>query len=136
MNGSDDGVRRFKKYWNPFDREPVMQYEISPDGSLSFSLSNAPASQHLYLVDVFSYGLGGLDSPLPVLSAPSQAASESGAEPSRLKRAKVESSAMEGVTSTFSTEKLNAALPDPMDPTDEGNCKVITEMKLYFQDCL
>jgi hypothetical protein len=143
FNGTEDGVRRTKKYWNGFQKEPVMQYNVHPNGVFDFSLANSPASQHLYLVDIFSYGLQGLDSSLPDPKTPSvgaqsgpSAAASSDQKPA--KRSRSGDSDMSGVSSgssgSFGTDSLLDALVDPMhEDYDEGTVRVTSEMKLYFR---
>jgi hypothetical protein len=65
LRGVDDGTRSVKKYWDSLRGEPVMQYNLLHDGSFDISLANSPSSQQLYLLDVYSYGLEGLDCALP-----------------------------------------------------------------------
>ena len=130
MRGLDDGVRREKKYWNSLKSEPMMQYNILPDGSFDFSLANAPQSQHLYLVDIYSYGLQGLDSELPTLQ-PSDSQYTQRSEPSK-KRPKTEDTDMDN--GVYSTSSMLHALTDPMsEDRDDGAVKISTTLKLYFK---
>lgn len=139
MRGLDDGVRRTKKYWNGLEGEPTMQYNILPSGGFDFSLANAPASQHVYMADIYSYGLVGLDSSLPDPKTQSEGA-QSGPAPAASalppkKRVKSDDSVMSGTsTESFGTAGLRASLPDPMRGNSEmGSASVTTVMKLYFR---
>ena len=144
MRGIDDGVRMEKKYWNTLKREPMMQFNILPTGSFDFSLANAPQSQHVYLVDVFSYGLDGLDSALPdqrMQSTAAQSGPNGGASlPVRGgKRAKLEQSEVE-MSGTGGEEHVapdySQSLRDPMlefVSEDNGVASVSTVMKIYFK---
>lgn len=142
LRGSDDGFRTEKKYWNSLKSEPTMQYNISTNGSLDMSLANAPQSQHVYLVDIFSFGLAGLDSSLPDLktqsseapSGQSEDASQQGAGRGA-KRFKSDDSVMSDVsTGSFGVSGLKSALVDPMSQFgEEGQANITTVMKLYFR---
>lgn len=136
MKGVEDGVRRHKKYWNSLKGEPVMQYDISPDASFALSLANAPASQHVYLVDIFSYGLGGLEKALPNPSTTAFTAGSGDAQMPSKKRVKSEDSVMSGSSNdSFGTGSLRESLLDPMTEDLEGGvANVTTVMKLYFRN--
>lgn len=139
FNGNDDGLRKSKKYWNAFSNEPVMQYNLLPTGSFDFSLSNSPSSQHIYLVDIYSYGLQGLDSSLPdpkTVSAGAPSGTPAGAfmDHKPAKRSRSDDSVMsEASNGSFSTGTLTDALLDPMRESDDGSVSIVTEMKLYFR---
>lgn len=142
LRGVEDGVRRQKKFWNSLKGEKVMQYDILPSGSFDFSLSNAPASQHVYLADIFSYGLQGLDSSLPdpnvhvdydAKAAPVEGA---GGQANRgSKRSRSDDSVMSGASDdSFNTSGLKAALADPTrENAKEGSVNISTVMKVYFK---
>ena len=147
MRGSEDGVRIPQRYWNTLEGEPTMQYNILPTGQFDLSLANAPSSQHVYLVDVFSYGLEGLDSPLPdpktqLQGVPSGLNGGASLPARGGKRAKLEPSEVEmgGVSDDSSTGSTSseAARPlrDPMsafESEDNGWVNITTVMKLYFR---
>lgn len=132
MRGSDDGVRKQKKYWNSLKKEPEMQYNILPSGGFDFSLSNSPESQHIYMVDMFSYGLDDLESPLPELARQGAQADTA----PKTKRFKSDDTVMSGGSDeSFGTSGLMDALTNPMVHEDfkAGRANIITEMKLYYQ---
>ena len=133
MRGIDDGVRRRKKYWNGLQREPTMKYLLQPDGSFDFSLSNSPESQHIYMVDIFSYGLGGLESSLPdIVDVSASKMSGLNVDTQKpAKRVKMEDSAMSGTSSEVPREPT---FTNPMhEDGNRGICKITTTMKLYYR---
>lgn len=150
MRGQDDGVRRKKKYWNALKGEPRMQYTLLPDGGFDAQPANSPASQHIYLVDIYSYGLKDLDVSLPDLRTQS-ADPPSGAkrgvsspmQPPSGKRTKSEDSNMSGTggSEPFSFVGVRENLPgggslsDPMvnENKSDGKASIVTEMKLYYK---
>lgn len=134
FNGNDDGVRKTKKYWNSLRSQPVMKYAPLPNGSFDFGLQNSPDSQHIYMVDIYSYGLEGLDSMIP--SPNSQGApsgSAMGGMPEK-KRQKSGETVMSGTSdASFGTSGLQNGLLNPMTEDRESWVKIVTEMKLYYR---
>lgn len=141
VRGIEDGMRRSKKFWNTLKAEPTMQYNILPTGGFDMSLANAPQSQHVYLADIFSYGLEGLDSSLPGPKTQSAealfgaSAGVSGSDPPAAKRMRSEDSVMSGGSNeSFSMKDLGSVLDNPMaEDRDGGTASISTEMKLYFR---
>lgn len=143
--GAEDGKRLYKKWYNPFKGEPTMHYTMDSDGSFGFALTNSPSSQHIYIVDVFSFGLGGLDSSLPaprtqkqeVLSGTSMGVS---LDKKPAKRARSDESVLSADSKgNFNMEGVQASLDGTGDggfmkgDDDDGQVKIITEAKLYFK---
>ena len=138
--GKEGGVRYHKKWWNGFRQQSTMQYSLDVTGSYGFALMNSPESQHIYLADIYSYGLEGLDSSLPdpktplggVLSGPSGAASW---DRKTSKRAKSDESVLSaGSSDSFPMEDVKSALPVQMEGDSElGVADITTVMKLYFK---
>lgn len=136
FNGNDDGVRKTKKFWNSLKNQPVMKYRNATDGSFTLGLQNSPDSQHIYLVDIFSYGLVGLDSMIPnprASSVPSGSARASD-KPDR-KRPKSDETEMSGMSDdSLSMSSLSRSLLTPTTENEEESwVKVLTEMKLYYK---
>lgn len=150
MTGKEDGARRKKKYWNSLKAEPVMRYTLEPSGQFSPSLMNPVASQHVYIADIFSYGLANLDASLPGQKTPSvgppSGVKEDPSSPQArpTKRSKSDESVrsidseMSGTgQGTFSVGGMRENLPDPMhskENVEDGVARVVTEMKLYFKN--
>ncbi|KAK3669960.1 hypothetical protein LTR78_010132 [Recurvomyces mirabilis] len=130
--GVDNGKRLTKKFWNGFEKEPAMQYAIGTNGSLTAQLANSPTSQHIYLVDIFSYGLEGLDASLPLLKSDG-----SGGEEPPMKRTKSESSTEIDMDEGW--DKVSKSLPSTsghilLGSRDERQVSITNEMKLYFRN--
>lgn len=138
MTGKEDGVRLLKKYWNSFKTEPTMQYTLQQDGSYGFALTNSPQSQHIYIADFLSYGLGGLNLSLPdqKISMEGVQSGQSGGSFSTqrpAKRSKSDNSVMsEDSGGGFATADMKAALDPMSEDFSNGFVSVSTRTLLYF----
>ena len=144
LTGSDDGLRRRKKYWNDLKREPVMEYTLEPSGVFSRALVVGSKAQHIYLVDVFSYGLEGLDVGLPLHAPvpPSEQARQETPLRKTAKRVKSDHSGDSNMSNSdgYDMADVRESLPVNAGPTwtpakedDDSHVRVFTEMKLYFR---
>jgi hypothetical protein len=132
FNGVDDGVRKTKKFWNSFKKEVPMKYMLTPNGTFDTTLQNSPDSQHIFMVDIFSYGLKGLDEDLPVGGQSNVDTSQSRGN----KRMKSDDSVMSGYSSSsFGLGGIATSLDDPTEESfEDGEASIVTEMKLYFKE--
>jgi hypothetical protein len=68
-SGSANGSRRKKKFWNDFGgkgKPKTMKYKLDRrTGDVTADPEDSSVYQHIYLVDVFQYGLAGLDLDIP-----------------------------------------------------------------------
>jgi hypothetical protein len=131
-NGHASGVMKEKKYWYPQLRdEPVMKYSIKDDGTLGDVLLNSPESQHIYCMDVYSYGLAGLDLPLPTSEAKTGAADA----PPRKKRTKSDDSsdsAMGGWSDVAAAITEDTEFVELEAPA-QGLVSIYNEFKIYHK---
>lgn len=134
MTGKEDGVRRFKKYWNSLKGEPTMRYKLSTSDGFTNELSEP--SQHIYLLDFFSYGLEGLDRSLPPGRTESKGVQSgmSGSDGPPIKKQRSGDSDMSGTSGSFGVESIAESLPTIGDgDAEDGVASVVTEMKVYFK---
>ena len=141
MQSTDDGRREEKKFWNSFRSEPLMEYNLATNGTFDTSFTVGSKAQHIYAMDIVSFGLKGLDVALP---SPSPKEQEQVRNPK--KRPKAESgrdSDMSGNSDGFLMPEVEDSLPSGpaaqadgavygQFEDDEEFVKMFTEMKLYF----
>ena len=138
FNGSDDGVRRTKKFWNSFKRTVPHRYKFLTDGVFDSSLANSPDAQHIYIADIFSYGLGDLDTQIPAPIVTPVGSTNLSEEQADGKRRKV--SADSEMSDFTDVSSMKNSLPGPVlmkgnaDINKNGGLvSVTTEAKLYYR---
>ena len=139
LEGKDTGVRREKKFWNGFGTKKagtVLNYELAENGAVSSSVSESSKGQHYYLLDLFQYGIVGLDAKLPGEKETGKKRSGTGSEkPGAGKRHKSDSS----IDSEMENVTLSDYIPGGTDllelerPTS-GMVRIVSNMKLYWYD--
>lgn len=145
-NGKAGGLRTSKRYWNYLNRlgdKGALRYRLSNAGTYDHTLEDGSAFQHAFVVDVFQFGLAGLDYGVPTPQesvdashttsrSNSNQSSASGGFAHVGKRSKVEPAdmTMDGQVDDLmsSVEKLRVA--------EEPSVwvKVFSTMKVYWYD--
>ena len=140
LEGKSSGVRRTKKYWNGFGksgRGTLLKHDLDDDGSILNSLVDGSTGQHVYVVDVFQYGISGLDLRVPDGSdGGKKRAGDGSVSGGSKKRAKMESdidSGMEGMDIGGMTGSAGDDLVTVESPV-RGVVRVISNMKLYWYE--
>lgn len=151
-NGNENGVRRSKKFWNAFGMQKkgtTMKYRLSTQGDYSAGeVLEFEGSQHIYVCDVFQYGLSGLEIPIPTPHAliaaatnppsgqPAVVESRSHSSSSSSKRSKVETpdSEMDGLNLEGGPVVDHAGMLKDAEQPGEGVVRVLSTLKLYWYD--
>jgi len=140
--GKDTGARRSKKYWNGFGKNKngsVLKYTLSDGGQVTSNVADDSPGQNIYVLDVFQYGINGLDMKVPCREdigkkRPSDASVLGGVK-KRHKSDESVDSRMEGMT--FSEYELTGNSADDLAGIEapvRGIVRVISSMKLYWYD--
>lgn len=138
MKGDEHGARRCKKFWNGFGKNgngQVVHYESNDDGDWRDRLADDGKSSNVYVVDIFQYGIQGLDCALPC-NAPTGKKRASDSDISVGKRKKVKS---EDVDEDMEKLDINSEYDvvgsvSEMEAPLRGNVKIISEMRLYWYE--
>lgn len=137
FNGKEGGLMRTKKFWNAFGstkKGVVMKYRLDDStGSFPGVLEDSSVYQHHYVVDIFQYGIDGMDLAVPT-PQDLAAAMESAPPTSKLKRPKLEKSDIDMDSVKGALEDGVGAKVVAMEDADEGRVKVVSTLKLYWYD--
>ncbi len=139
--GKSSGARRSFKYWNGFGKSKMgvtLKYDLSEDGTVMGSLVDGSNGQHLYVLDLFQYGISGLDLTLPGVGdiskkRPSADSVSSGAS----KRYKFDESVDDAMEGMGLGSALTGNAADDLDMVESavrGVVRVISNMKLYWYE--
>lgn len=136
LEGKASGVRRSQKYWKGFGktgRGTVVKYEMSAGGVPSGDLAEGEHNLHIYAMDIFQYGINGLDNRVP---APTGAGQKRGSEDEgggSLKRKKSDKS--DSSYDEMNVDGLNIGEDGlPEERFVQGVVRVLSNMKLYWYD--
>jgi hypothetical protein len=135
MKGDAAGVRRFKKYWNGFGKNrsgKVVKYEVDDDGRVGDDLCDEGKFQNVYVLDIFQYGINGLDFLLPTV-APNlkKRPLEDDGSSSKKKKAKSETTDLDMGDLNLSDYGSGSG---GMESALEGVVRIYSEMRLYWYD--
>lgn len=140
MKGDESGARRVKKFWNGFGKNKngqVVNYVSNDEGTWWDKLVDDGKSFNVYVLDVFQYGIHGLDRSLPCASGAGKKRSSDGdASPVERKRAKGE---VDGLKMEMDDMNLSDYVPVgeewvELGETGKGTVKILSEMRLYWYD--
>ena len=138
LQGRQSGLRRHAKYWNGFGKNQngsVLKYDRDESGAVETTILDGSAGRHIYLVDIFQYGINGLDVPMsnPVVSDKKR--SLDGDVKSTQKRQMSDESYvmnMDGVESSLPVDWVDDMAA--IESAQSGIVRVISNMKLYWYD--
>ncbi|KAI4112647.1 MAG: hypothetical protein LQ341_007843 [Variospora aurantia] len=140
LEGKSSGSLRTKKFWNGFGstrQGTFLNYDIE-DGVVSSSLVDGSKGQHIYLVDIFHYGIHGLDIPVPGPKDMGKKRSNPDvAKGGSVKRQKSESSVDSEMEDLRLSESLTGNPVEDLGYVEKpalGLVRIISNMKLYWYD--
>lgn len=142
LQGSKAGSRRSKKYWNGFGKNKngvVLKYDLSDSGSVQSSLLEGSNGQHVYVVDIFQYGINGLDLKLSdAVVVGKKREGEDPVKPSLSKRHKPSGGVVTNMEDLVMSDCcLTGNAADDMVAFERpvsGMVRVVSNMKLYWYD--
>ena len=142
MRGDEAGVRRVKKYWNGFGKNKngqTVNYLTSEDQTNQTTwydkLPGDGKSFNISVLDVFQYGIDGLDRCLPCnVPAGKKRHSDEDIASSKKKKAKAEVPDMK--MEDLSISEAMAVGDDwvELEEATKGVVRIISEMRLYWYD--
>lgn len=139
--GKVSGARRTFKYWNGFGKSKagtVLKYDVENDGTILSTLVDGSHGEHLYVLDLFQYGISGLDLRLPgekdLGKKRSSTESVAGGVKKRHKSDESVDSAMEGMGLESSLTGNASDDLRMVESAVRGMVRVISNMKLYWYE--
>jgi hypothetical protein len=134
LEGKSSGTRKFQKYFKGFGktgRGVVVKYNMAEDGSTEGEVADEEKYYHVYAMDIFQYGINGLDQRLP--GAPrigSKRGCDSDIGGSDMKRQKSDSSYED-----VNMSGLHIGDDRKVDENALGGVvRIVSNMKLYWYD--
>lgn len=132
LEGKASGTRKYQKYWKGFGKTGkgiVLKYEMSENGVPTGELADGEKYMHIYAMDIFQYGINGLDNRLP--GSASAGTKRAGDELSKgsSKRPKSEDSYVESMDGL----ELGSGYIEE-EKCAKGVVRVLSNMKLYWYD--
>lgn len=134
LEGKAAGTRKFQKYFKGFGktgRGTVVKYNTFDNGETDGDVADDEKYHHIYAMDVFQYGINGLDEKVPMgASAGKKRGAEEALPGGKSKRSKSDESydsiSMDGLQLSVGTgvEEKPAS----------GMVRVMSNMKLYWYD--
>ena len=142
LEGKKTGVRRSKKYWNGFGRNKkgvVLKYDLTEEGAVTNTLVDGSMGQHIYLLDIFQYGINGLDVKVPDGAGHGRKRhSDDLSKKSSAKRHKSDSSVESNLGDMSMSDYVMTGNPlDDLEGIESwisGVVRVVSKMKLYWYD--
>ena len=134
----ESGVRRTKKFFNGLGknrRGVTLKYQpVQSGGYGGYSSELLEGYQHVYVVDIFQFGMKGLDATVPSEGDCEEAAASGGAaeKAPKSKRVKVESD-VDMPMSGVSSHGVNAVLKlAGLERVETGKANIASNLKLYW----
>lgn len=138
LEGKASGARRYQKYWKGFGKAGngiVVKYEMSSNGQYDGSLVDEEKYHHIYAMDVFQYGINGLDAKIPgsaVVGEKRGGDGELGG--GSTKRSKSGGSSKSDDSYVDSMDGLELRDSRVAESAVHGVVRVLSNMKLYWYD--
>lgn len=133
LEGKASGARRFMKFWKGFGKTgsgTVVKYDMSANGETDGSLADDEKYRHIYAMDIFQYGINGLDARIPsVGGAGVKRGADGDLKGKSSKRPKSEDS-YDDMMDGLNIGACDAEIEQPI----RGVVRVMSNMKLYWYD--
>lgn len=134
--GKASGTRKFQKYFKGFGktgRGTVIKYNLDDNGVTNGDVADDEKYQHIYAMDIFQYGINGLDQRLSSFSsAGKKRPLDQSASASSMKRHKSDKS--DSSYEDVSMEGLDLGGDAVEEKALSGVVRVVSNMKLYWYD--
>lgn len=134
LEGKASGTRKFQKFFKGFGkngRGTVVKYNTFENGGTDGDVADDEKYYHIYAMDVFQYGINGLDDKIPAgLSIGKKRGAEEGLSSGKSKRSKSDES-----FDSMSMDGLHLSSGEGVaEAPASGIVRVVSNMKLYWYD--